>query len=66
MVELKSKNHALESEIREYENKLEKILNDNKQLLEKVNYSKNLGKLKFKYKYVFYTVDNEKNLNISL
>lgn len=41
--ELKSKNQALESEIHEYENKLKKAVNDEKQVLEKINYSKNIG-----------------------
>lgn len=43
LVELKSKNQALQSEIHEYENKLKKALNDEKQFLEKINYSKNIG-----------------------
>jgi len=49
LVELQSKNQALKFEIREYENKLKKTLNDHKELLEKINASKNIGKLKFEY-----------------
>lgn len=48
LLELKSKNQSLESEIFEYENKLKKSLNDQKQLLEKINLSKNTGEFKIK------------------
>lgn len=48
LLELKTKNQSLESEILEYENKLKKSLNDQKQLLEKINLSKNTGKFKIK------------------
>lgn len=43
LVELKSKIQALEFEIREYENKLKKAHNDQKQILEN---KKNIGNLK--------------------
>lgn len=43
LLELKTKNQSLESEVCEYENKLKKSLNDQKQLLEKINFSKNIG-----------------------
>jgi len=43
LLELKTKNQSLESEICEYENKLKNALNDQKQLLEKINFSKNIG-----------------------
>ncbi|XP_025415331.1 centrosomal protein of 135 kDa-like [Sipha flava] len=42
LVELKSKNQALEFKISEYENKLKKALNDQKLLLENKNHSKNI------------------------
>ncbi|XP_001945549.2 centrosomal protein of 135 kDa [Acyrthosiphon pisum] len=42
LLELKTKNQSLESEICEYENKLKKALDDQKQLLEKINFSKNI------------------------
>lgn len=50
LTELKTKNQVLESEIRECEDKLKKSLDDQNQLLEKINNSKNIGKLKFKFK----------------
>lgn len=43
LLELKTKNQCLESEICEYKNKLKKALNDQKQLIEKINFSKNIG-----------------------
>jgi hypothetical protein len=52
LVELKSKNQALEFKISEYENKLKKALNDQKLLLENKNHSKNIGELQFKSKYI--------------
>lgn len=45
LLELKTKNQSLESKICEYENKLKKVMNDQEQLLEKINFSKNIGKL---------------------
>jgi len=45
LVELKSKNCALESEIHQYEDKLKKAINDKQQLLEKINDLKNIGEL---------------------
>jgi hypothetical protein len=50
LLELKTKNQSLESEICEYENKLKKSLNDQKQLLDKINLSKNIGE---QLKYIF-------------
>lgn len=47
-MELKSKNRVLESKVLEYEDKLKKSLDDHKQLLEKTNKSKNIGKFKLK------------------
>lgn len=49
LVELKSKNQSLESKICEYEDRLTETLNDKKQLLEKINNFKNIGKFKFTY-----------------
>lgn len=45
LLELKTKNQSLESEICESENKLKKALNYQKQLLEKINNSKNIGEV---------------------
>ncbi|VVC32431.1 Hypothetical protein CINCED_3A018546 [Cinara cedri] len=41
LVELKSKNQALESKIHTYEDKLKKALDEQNQLLDKINHSKN-------------------------
>jgi len=52
LLELKTKNQSLESEICEYESKLKKSLIDQKQLLEKINLSKNIGEFKIKIFFV--------------
>lgn len=44
--ELKSKNQTLESKLNEYEDKLKNTLKDHQQLLDQINNSKNIGKLK--------------------
>lgn len=46
LVELKSKNQMLESKIHEYEDKLKKSLNDQKQFIERIDSFKNIGKFK--------------------
>lgn len=56
MKELISKNQALECEVNEYENKLKKALDDQKQLQEKIDSSKNTGELNLKSKCVILVV----------
>lgn len=43
LVEIKSKNKVLESKIQEYEDKLKKSINDQKELLDKIDSYKNIG-----------------------
>lgn len=46
LVELKSKNQMIESKIHEYEDRLKKSLNDQEQLIERIDSFKNIGKFK--------------------
>lgn len=52
LVDIKSKNQALESEIHIYKDKLNKSLNEHKQILDKINHSKNTGVQNYKLKNI--------------